>query len=163
MFDNMTDYIVLAVLFLVIANPVVYKVVDDLLSSVSLEGMIFDAETGVISQMAVALHSLVFVAIYFVYKTFLMPTSGTASPELVAQVEPEPYDAYEGFAEGEEDEDDYNEGAAQEEEPEQQPLAQEAPEETEPLQEQEQKPDPEQMSDPNSFEGFSGGMGGAAY
>ena len=162
MFDNMTDYIVLAVLFLVIANPVVYKVVDDLLSSVSLEGMIFDAETGVISQMAVALHSLVFVAIYFVYKTFLMPTSGTASPELVAQAEPEPYDAYEGFAEGEEEEEeDYTEGAGQEEEPEQQPQAQEAPEETEPL--QEQKPDPEQMSDPNSFEGFSGGMGGAAY
>jgi len=160
----MTDYIVLAVLFLVIANPVVYKVVDDLLSSVSLEGMIFDAETGVISQMAVALHSLVFVAIYFVYKTFLMPTSGTASPELVAQAEPEPYDAYEGFAEGEEEEEeDYNEGAGQEEEPEQQPQAQEAPEETEPLREQEQKPDPEQMSDPNSFEGFSGGMGGAAY
>ena len=161
MFDNMTDYIVLAVLFLVIANPVVYKVVDDLLTSVSLEGMIFDAETGVISQMAVALHSLVFVAIYFVYKTFLMPTSGTASPELVAQAEPEPYDAYEGFAEGEEEEEeDYNDEAGQDEEPEQQPPAQEEPE-PEPL--QEQKPDPEQMSDPNSFEGFSGGMGGAAY
>ena len=163
MFDNMTDYIVLAVLFLVIANPVVYKVVDDLLSSVSLEGMIFDAETGVISQMAVALHSLVFVAIYFVYKTFLMPTSGTASPELVAQVEPEPYDAYEGFAEGEDE--DYDEGLASEEEAEQlQPPPQEEPE-AEPLQEQEQeqKPDPEQMSDPNSFEGFSGSMGGAAY
>ena len=100
--------------------------------------------------------------LYFVYKTFLMPTSGTASPELVAQAEPEPYDAYEGFAEGEEDEDeDYNEGAVQEEEPEQQPQAQEEPEEQEPL--QEQKPDTEQMSDPNSFEGFSGGMGGAAY
>jgi outer membrane biosynthesis protein TonB len=161
MFDNMTDYIVLAVLFLVIANPVVYKVVDDLLTSVSLEGMIFDAETGIISQMAVALHSLVFVAIYFVYKTFLMPTSGTASPELVAQAEPEPYDAYEGFAEGEEEEEeDYNDEAGQDEEPEQQPPAQEEPE-PEPL--QEQKPDPEQMSDPNSFEGFSGGMGGAAY
>jgi len=157
----MTDYIVLAVLFLVIANPVVYKVVDDLLTSVSLEGMIFDAETGIISQMAVALHSLVFVAIYFVYKTFLMPTSGTASPELVAQAEPEPYDAYEGFAEGEEEEEeDYNDEAGQDEEPEQQPPAQEEPE-PEPL--QEQKPDPEQMSDPNSFEGFSGGMGGAAY
>ena len=156
MFDNMTDYVVLAVLFLVIANPVVYKVVDDLLTSVSFEGMIFDAETGVISQMAVALHSLVFVAIYFVYKTFLMPTSGTASPELVAQSEPEPYDAYEGF---EEDEDEVEQLEPEEvEEVEEPELPEEppAPEPTPPVPQ-------ENMSDPNSFEGFSGGMGGAAY
>jgi len=160
----MTDYVVLAVLFLVIANPVVYKVVDDLLTSVSFEGMIFDPETGVISQMAVALHSLVFVTIYFVYKTFLMPTSGTASPELVAQSEPEPYDAYEGFEEGEEEVEEEIEEDLSEEEPvqpvEQEPMQQQQQQQ----QQQEQQPQqPEEMSDPNSFEGFSGGMGGAAY
>jgi len=159
----MTDYIVLAVLFLVIANPVVYKVVDDLLTSVSFEGMIFDAETGVISQMAVALHSLVFVALYFVYKTFLMPTSGTASSELIAQAEPEPYDAYEGFEEddnsGEDGNDEGEEEAGEDDEMPDEP-------ETEPLQNLESETpevQPEPMSDPNSFEGFSGGMGGAAY
>jgi len=97
-----------------------------------------------------------------------MPTSGTASPDLVAQAEPEPFDAYEGFEEDDDSGEDGNSDniGTDEEEVDEMPDEPEPEPEPEPLQNLESETpegQTEQMSDPNSFEGFSGGMGGAAY
>jgi len=89
MFENMTDSVVLFILFLVVANPVVYKMVDQILSTCGLDGYIFESDTLGVSMMAVALHALVFVGVYQLYKTTMTPP--------------------EGFTEGDEHEDDFME------------------------------------------------------
>ena len=58
LFNN--EKVVLFVLFLVIANPMTYKLVNDVLSSVGCRGMIFGSGPGV-SQTGVVIHAAVFV------------------------------------------------------------------------------------------------------
>ena len=71
MFGDMTILVVLAVLFFVVANPMTYKVVDQLLSAVGMTGMIFEA--GSVSQIGTALHTVVFVALFCLYQKFVAP------------------------------------------------------------------------------------------
>jgi hypothetical protein len=73
MFGDITGLVVLAVLFFVVANPMTYKVVDQLLSAVGMGGQIFDAVTSQVSQFGVALHTVVFVALFCVYQKFVAP------------------------------------------------------------------------------------------
>jgi len=61
LFNN--EKVVLFVLFLVIANPMTYKLVNDILSTVGLRGMIFGSGPGV-SQTGVAIHAAVFVLVW---------------------------------------------------------------------------------------------------
>jgi len=75
MLGDMTIVIVLAILFFVVANPVTYKAVDQLLSSVGLAGMIF-GEAGSVSQCGVLIHTVVFAALYIVYQRFVAPMVG---------------------------------------------------------------------------------------
>ena len=58
LFNN--EKVVLFVLFLVIANPMTYKLVNDILSTVGVRGMIFGSGPGV-SQTGVVIHAAVFV------------------------------------------------------------------------------------------------------
>ena len=58
LFNN--EKVVLFVLFLVIANPMTYKLVNDILSTVGVRGMIFGSGPGV-SQTGVCIHAAVFV------------------------------------------------------------------------------------------------------
>ena len=61
LFNN--EKVVLFVLFLVIANPMTYKLVNDILSTVGLRGMIFGSGPGV-SQTGVVIHAAVFVLVW---------------------------------------------------------------------------------------------------
>ena len=97
MFGEITVLVVLAILFFVVANPMTYKVVDQLLSAVGMGGQIFDVLTGQVSQFGVALHTIVFVALFCVYQKFVAPMmqgATVAPPE-----EPEEPDEVEEFME----------------------------------------------------------------
>ena len=97
MFGDINILIVIAVLFFVVANPMTYKVVDQLLSTVGMSGQIFDIITGQVSQFGVALHTVVFVALFCVYQKFVAPMIG-GEPSLVLD-EPVVHGEVEGFME----------------------------------------------------------------
>ena len=104
MFGEITVLVVLAILFFVVANPMTYKVVDQLLSAVGMGGQIFDVLTGQVSQFGVALHTVVFVALFCVYQKFVAPMmqggAAVGTPE-----EPESEEV-EQFMEHQDDEDE---------------------------------------------------------
>ena len=162
MFDNMTDSVVLFILFLVVANPVVYKMVDQILSTCGLSGYIFESEVPGVSMMAVALHALVFVGVYQLYKTTMVPPEGFTEGE--AHDEDPLVDIFEDEEVVEVDEVDEVDPPSEEEiESDEQPGQPEQPEQPE-----QPGPGPGQpgqggeSQDLGGFEGFSsGGMGSA--
>ena len=103
MFGDMTLLVVLAVLFFVVANPMTYKVVDQLLSSVGMSGQVFDSLTGQVSQFGVALHTVVFVGLFCVYQKYVAPMMQDVAA--VEEVPKEEEEEVEGFMEhlGEDD------------------------------------------------------------
>ena len=104
MFGEITVLVVLAILFFVVANPMTYKVVDQILSAVGMGGQIFDVLTGQVSQFGVALHTIVFVALFCVYQKFVAPMMQGAT--VTPPEEPEEPDEVEEFMEHQDDEEE---------------------------------------------------------
>jgi len=168
MFGEITVLVVLAILFFVVANPMTYKVVDQLLSAVGMGGQIFDALTGQVSQFGVALHTVVFVALFCVYQKFVAPMmqGATVSPP----EEPEEPEEVEEFMEHQDEQDfsmpEFPDG---DEQPDGQPddqlndLPNEIPNE---LQNHPDHSEDNPMTNPDempAFEGFDSGGMGASY
>ena len=163
MFENMTDSVVLFILFLVVANPVVYKMVDQILSTCGLDGYIFESDTLGVSMMAVALHALVFVGVYQLYKTTMTPPEGFTEgdkheEEFMEDPDgigvPQVFDVGEVEDEGEGDEGDEDGGQPGPSEQEQEQEQPEQPEQGQPGQGGE-------SPDLGGFEGFSSSVGSA--
>ena len=109
MFGEITVLVVLAILFFVVANPMTYKVVDQILSSVGMGGQIFDVLTGQVSQFGVALHTVVFVALYCVYQKFVAPMmqgAAVGAPEKTQEATEGAEEEIEQFMEHQDDEDE---------------------------------------------------------
>jgi hypothetical protein len=68
MFAQFTTEFVLAVLFLVIGNPMTYQIVDKLAMGI----IDISNEDGSPTQVGVFVHSLVFALLFFVLKTYVM-------------------------------------------------------------------------------------------
>ena len=157
MFGEITVLVVLAILFFVVANPMTYKVVDQLLSTVGMSGQIFDALTGQVSQFGVALHTVVFVALYCVYQKFVAPMmQGGAAVGTPEEPESEEVEQFmEHQADDDDEEEDFTEPSADYDTTE--PLEEETPphdEEVNPM------TNPDEMQ---AFEGFDSGGMGASY
>ena len=79
MFGDMTELVVLFVLFVVVSLPVTYDMVNQLLSAVGLSEFIKDI-TGSITNGGVLFHGLVFVLLYCVYKRYVAPMMDMEAP-----------------------------------------------------------------------------------
>lgn len=159
--ENLNDYIVLFVLYVVIGNPTIYSAVDKIFESLSFENLIINEnETTLVGLI---LHASVFVLVYFLYKQFVSKeenvphesfeeyyeNNGNEIEELTQEEEEE-----EEIAEGERDNEEHDRLEEQD-----QGVSNTVENEVQVMEQQTNQPQEQMTNDIGGFEGFSGGMG----